>query len=317
MNLYFAASPAKIHVRVLSESNAKNLLFSFAFIKNPKRLVALFGDYKPRRIILDSGAFSVWSNGGTIDIEEYARFCVEFRDLLDKSIELNIVNLDVLPGEWGHVPSKEDIEKSAEQGWKNMLFLESKGLKVIHIFHQHEDFSVLDKLKAHSDYIGISPANDVSQKEKHNWMRQCYKYLWDDITKKGLKTHGFAVTAHDPIFDYPFYSVDSSSWVMPARFGRIPICTDRFEIKSISYKDKAQVEQYWDYLKDIGIDKIANTENWHDRVKLGIRAFQKLEEIATYLWLSRGVSWAEPTVSVDNSVVGSESITYNKRKEVS
>lgn len=309
MNLYFAASPAKIHVRVLADAEAKNLLFSFAFIKNPARLVELLGAYKPRRIILDSGAFSVWSNGGSIDIEEYAKFCVDFKALLDPEIELNIVNLDVLPGVWGHVPAKEEIEKSAEQGWQNMLFLESKGLKVIHIFHQHEDFAILDKLKKHSDYIGISPDNSVSMKEKLNWMNQVFSYIKDDITKGSLRTHGFAVTSHKQLFNYPFYSVDSSSWVTPARYGRIPILTDRYEIKSISYKVKEDIEKYWSYLSSIGMAKIADTVTWRDRVLIAIKSYQKLEEVATKLWLSRGVEWP----SVDNSVVSSVPSTYTKQ----
>lgn len=291
MNLYFAASPANIHVRVLESAGAKNLLFSFAFIKNPKKLVQLLGSYKPARVILDSGAFSVWSKGETIDIEEYAKFCVEFQSLLDPSIELNIVNLDVLPGEWGRVPSAIEIAVSAEKGWQNMLFLEAKGLKVIHIFHQHEDFAILEKLKKHSNYIGISPANDVSQKEKINWMKKVFGSLKDDIKDNKLKTHGFAVTSDSAMFGYPYYSVDSSSWVMGARYGRISVFTDRMKMKSVSYKNKDDIERYWPYLSSIGITKIADPLVWSNRVLIGIKAYQKLEKVATELWTSRGISW--------------------------
>ncbi len=291
MRIHFASAPARVHIKVLNDAKAENLLFSFAFIKNPVKLAELLSASQPKRIILDSGAFSVWSKGDTIDIDAYADFALKFQALIDPSIKLFIVNLDVLPGKWGYVPSNEQIAESAEQGWKNMLYLESKGLKVIHIFHQHEDFAILDKLRAHSDYIGISPANDVSMDEKKLWLDKCFAYLWDDISKKGLKTHGFAVTSHKQVFGYPFYSVDSSSWVMAARFGRIPVMTDKWEIKSLAYKDKEQVEKYWPYLVSIGIDRLADNLSWHDRVLISIKAYQKLQEIATQLWTTRGVTF--------------------------
>lgn len=285
MNLYFATSPSRIHVNVLKNNQAKNLLFSYAFIKNPKRLITLLGDFQPQRIILDSGAFSVWSKGQTVSLEEYSNFCESFRDMLPKDIELNIVNLDVLPGKWGYVPSKQDIADSAEKGWENMLYLESKGFKVIHVFHQHEDFSILDKLRAHSDYIGISPANDVSMREKLDWLNKVFLILKDKT-----RTHGFAVTSHKQLLGYPFYSVDSSSWVVPARYGRISILNERYEIKTFPYKNQDDIEKYWPYLSAMGIEKIA-APSWEDRVSISIKSFQNLEKIATKVWADRGVIW--------------------------
>lgn len=285
MKLHFACSPSRIHINVLKKAQVKNVLFSYAFIKNPFSLKQILGDFIPECIILDSGAFSVWSNGGKINIDKYADFALRFRDLIHPAIDLRVVNLDVLPGEWGQVPSKEIIAESAEQGWQNMLYLESKGLKIIHIFHQHEDFAILDKLRAHSDYIGISPANDVSMKEKIAWLKKVFS-----ITKDTVKTHGFAVTSHKQVFGYPFYSVDSSSWVAPARFGRIPILDERYEVKTFPYKKKEDVEKFWKYISHIGIEKIANP-TWEDRVLISIRTYQKLEMIATDLWKRRGVVW--------------------------
>lgn len=285
MNLYFASSPSRIHINVLKRNEVKNLLFSYAFIKKPSSLIRLLGDFKPKRIIVDSGAFSVWTKGGTVNLEEYAAFCEEFRRLLPTDIELTIVNLDVLPGKWGYIPSKQDIADSAEKGWENMLYLESRGFKVIHVFHQHEDFAILDRLRAHSDYIGISPANDVSMREKLDWLNKVF------LTLKGnTKTHGFAVTSHKQLLGYPFYSVDSSSWVTPARYGRVAVLTDRYELKTFPYKSKDDVEKFWPYINHMGIDKIADIR-WEDRVSIAIKSYQKLERIASNLWISRGVIW--------------------------
>ena len=290
--MYFACSPSKQHFELIKEENVQSILVSYHYLKKPQELLRLLNGYEPERIMLDSGAFSVWSNGGKIDIEEYVKFCLELRDILSPKIKLNIVNLDVLPGVWGFVPSKEDIDRSAEQGWKNMEYMEYMGLKVIHTFHQHEDFRILEKLCNHSDYIGISPANDVSNKEKLAWMNKVFSFLQEKI-KNGLKTHGFAVTSHRQLYNYPYYSADSSSWVTPARYGRIPIMTDKFEIKTFSYKDVNEIERYWDYLKQVGIDVIADAKSWKGRTRIGIATYRKLGEIATRIWTERGVVYAE------------------------
>lgn len=288
MNVYFACSPSPQHTKLLAEENVRNVLFSYHYVNKPEKLVDLLGEWRPERIILDSGAFSVWSKGGVVDLQSYAQFGLEVQKILPKGIELNIVNLDVLPGKWGFVPSKEEIDKSAKAGWQNMLYLESLGLKVIHVFHQHEDWEVLDALTKHSDYIGISPANDVSQASKTAWMNDVFNRL--DVKKSRVRTHGFAVTSYQQVYKYPYYSVDSSSWTAPAVWGRLTVIDDSMRIKSFSYKDVNELEKYWPLIRSMGYDKIAAPE-WQDRTRIAIRAYQKMEEVATRLQEQKGLVW--------------------------
>lgn len=285
MRVFFACTPSKQHVDLLHECKVDRMLYSYHFIKSVDKLMALLEPRMPKCLILDSGAFSVWSNGGTIDIDAYAVFAKELQDRLPSWVDYRIVNLDVLPGKFGERPTDKQREESAEQGWANMLYLESKGLKVIHVFHQHEDFKWLEKMMAHSDYIGISPANDLSQAEKDRWLAKCFS-----ITRDKIKTHGFAVTAAAQIYKYPFFSVDSSSWTAPARFGRVPIFRDDLTVGSFSYKNKNEVLKYWEYIKSIGIDAIG-ADSWVERTRVAVKSYQKLEVIATKLWTSRGVIW--------------------------
>lgn len=284
MKLFFATSPSVQHLKVIEECDVENILISYAFITRPERLLEVFGDFRPKNLILDSGAFSVWANGQTIKLDDYKRFCLGVRELLKDQTNLKIVNLDVLPGKWGQRPTEEQRENSAQQSWNNMLNLESEGLKVINVFHQHEDFKWLERLREHSDYIGISPANDVSMNEKLNWLNQVFKRI-----KNTVKTHGFAVTAAAQVYNYPFYSVDSSSWIAGARYARTPVFRDDLTIGSFSHKKPEEVKKYWDYLKHIGIEGLSG--DWRGRTKLSIRSYQQLEKIATKLWDARGIHW--------------------------
>ena len=283
--VFFACTPSKQHVDLLHECEVERMLYSYHFIKDVNKFMKLLEPRMPKCIILDSGAFSVWSNGGTVDIDKYAAFAIELRDRLPEWVDYRVVNLDVLPGKFGERPTDEQREESARQGWENMIYLESKGLKVIHVFHQHEDFSWLRKMMEHSDYIGISPANDLSQAEKNRWLDKCFA-----ITRDKIKTHGFAVTSAAQLYKYPFFSVDSSSWTAPARFGRIPIFREDLTIGSFSYREKDGVIKNWDYIKHIGIETLG-ADSWVERTRLAIKTYQQLEKVATKLWTSRGVIW--------------------------
>lgn len=286
MRVFFACSNSKVYIDLLRQEGVENVLLSYAFFKSAYKTREMFGEYNPKNLIVDSGAFSVWSKGDSIDIDLYAQFCLDMLKLFPLS-NVYCVNLDVLPGKFGQRPTFKQVEESASEGWNNMEYLESKGLKVIPVFHQHENFEWLEKIRHHTDYIGVSPANDVSMNEKLEWMNKVYSIIKDTV-----KTHGFAVTSTEQLYRYPLFSADSSSWTSPTRFGTIPIFADDLKMKVIKYKDKASVLKYWEYIKDWGIEKLSS-DDWSHRIRLSIKSYLQLNVQATKLWEQRGVKFKE------------------------
>lgn len=287
MRLTLACAPTKKHFALLKKCNVEHVLVSYHFIKNVDRLLERMDGYLPKTFMLDSGAFSVWANGGSIDLWAYTLFAKRLRERLPPEVELNVVNLDVLPGKIGQTPTQEEREQSAIKGWENMEKLQAEGLKVIHVYHQHEDLKWLDKMHKQLPYVGISPANDVSMPQKLAFMDSCYAKIKADI-----KTHGFAVTSPDQLYRYPLYSADSSSWIAAGRYGTVPLFYDDLSIKWLKYKDKKSVLKHWPYIAALGMTKLG-ADDWQDRTELAIRSYQKLQEITTKLWASRGIIWTD------------------------
>lgn len=173
---------------------------------------------KRATLMIDSGAFSAWRRGAVIDIDQYADFLHQNIELIDY-----YVNLDVIPGEFGRVPSQAEVDASANASWENFLHLRGRGLESIPVFHQGEDFKWLETmLVAGCKYVGISPANDRTTKEKKLWLDRVFA-----VIPKGpggyplVKTHAFGMTSTYLIFRYPWFSVDSSSWAITAGMGNI------------------------------------------------------------------------------------------------
>jgi len=167
--------------------------------------------------LLDSGAFSAWNNGKVIDLDHYIAFILHEADHLDY-----YVALDVIPGSFGHTPSPAEVEESATRSWENLLYMEAHGLQPIPVFHMGEQFKWLRRMVEHGcPYIGISPANDRTTSKKRVWLDRVFSEITDDAGKPLVKTHAFGVTAIDLLMRYPWYSADSTTWIMMAARGKI------------------------------------------------------------------------------------------------
>lgn len=170
------------------------------------------------QMLLDSGAFSAWNAGAQVDLDDYIRYIRENIDYV-----CAYVNLDVIPGSPGVMPTPEQVEQSAAQGWANMLYMEGCGLSPVPVFHQGEQFKWLERMMSHGcEYVGISPANDRSTEQKRVWLDRVFNFICDADGYPKIKTHAFGVTSPDLIARYPWYTIDSTTWLAAgSRFGLV------------------------------------------------------------------------------------------------
>ena len=155
-------------------------------------------------VILDSGAFSSWTKGKSIDIDEYISFIKNVQDCVD-----SYICLDVIGDPIGTL--------------KNQQYMESKGLNPMPVFHRNEDYSFLHNLISNYDYVGLGGmASGVGILDIQNHLDRCFDIICDQPCRlPKVKIHGFGLTAMELMFRYPWYSVDSSSWALTGAFGSI------------------------------------------------------------------------------------------------
>lgn len=190
--------------------------------------------------MIDSGAFSAWSKGARIDIVEYTEWCLEHLDSVDV-----FVNLDVIPGAPGVHPSVAEVEESAKRGWKNYHYMIRRGIppeKLIHVFHQGESMKWLEMM-LDLPYIGLSPANDRSTRDKCLWLERCMEVATDVNGMPKNKWHGFAVTSPQLMLKFPWFSVDSATWALGAVWGLISVYDNR-RLKMIGVTQPATAARY-------------------------------------------------------------------------
>ncbi len=299
ISLYFAIAWAGTCSSTESELGVTNKLCSFLY---PDQLDSWFNVSvnTPGKIIIDSGAFSAWNKGKEVDFNAYIEYCKKaLADNRAKNKTIRVVNLDVIPGKKGETSSltksvkKEDkdiINQAAQKGYENLLYFLKQGITPIHVFHQGEDFKWLEKMVEKTDYIGISPANDVGMDQKRLWIDRTFSFLAKNNIQ--IQTHGFAVWSPSIILNYPWTSCDAATWKSLAAYGGIfypvggysnpdfsqnPLCMgiseNRVSIDMIPFS-----EQLIELITKDGYDFKKLQESWQERTEINIRYFIEFEK---------------------------------------
>ena len=213
-------------IPLLNELGAENLLMSFAVDAKQCHKA------DNQNVIIDSGAFSVWNKGISIDIDEYLQFC------LKQPKEWTFINLDIIPKK--NATAKE-IESCCQQGYENYIYLKKHLKNVMPVYHQGEDFKWLHKFIETEDYIGIGFGNDRHEKHRREFLAKVF-----NITKDNIKLHGLGYSSFEGLTLFPFYSVDSIS------YRSFNIEGDRFMVcKPLAFYFRQRIKEFLQLEKEI------------------------------------------------------------------
>jgi hypothetical protein len=184
-----------------------------------RHLLVSFHEPSQRRLItkgwnaagwmLDSGAFSAWRLGSTIDLEEYMRFIDANEEHLD-----GYVALDVIPGAPGRMPTMAEAEEATQKTKQNLDKMLQAGLSPIPVYHEGESIEVLDDYVSMGfPLIALGGTASRGKKQLMDWLLPIFQRHPDQ------RFHGLAMTQERIIRNLPFHSVDSTSWLNFAKYG--------------------------------------------------------------------------------------------------
>lgn len=153
-------------------------------------------------LFLDSGAFSAYTKGAELEIDSYAEY-IHSEDI------------------WTCISNLDDIRGDSQLTYDNQKALESLGCGICPVYHTREDPKWLTKyLDEGYEYIFIGGMVNESSKFLKGWLDDIWEhYLTNPDGTPRVKLHGFGLTTIDLMFRYPWYSVDSSTWLMTGIFG--------------------------------------------------------------------------------------------------
>lgn len=155
-------------------------------------------------LFLDSGAYSAWAQGKTISIEGYIDFIKKNLSYIDVYCNLDVIGDPVAT-------------------WKNQEHMEREGLRPLPVYHTGEPRQYLDRCIKDYEYFGIGGLANATTKERLFTYDPVFSIVCSEKNNflPTHKIHGFGLTSLSMMLRYPWYSVDSTSWVMTSRMGSV------------------------------------------------------------------------------------------------
>lgn len=187
-----------------------NILESFHYVNKQKWVDDMRRENA--KVFMDSGAFSAWTLKVRLDIAEYCDYLKRNADII--RIEDGAFMASVLD----HIGDKE-LGKGTYVNQKNMEYL---GVRPLPCFHKGDDERwLMQYLEDGYEYITLGGMVGSSVEQLKTWLNR----MWDRYLAPGgnprVKVHGFGMTSVELMEIYPWYSIDSSSWIQSAAFGNI------------------------------------------------------------------------------------------------
>lgn len=278
-DLYFAGQHGDVTRDYLLELGCNRLHSQLNEKKDIKQWAEL--SHPPSKLFIDSGAYSAHTIGREINIKEYTEYLNEISPTINLCAQV-----DKIPGQFRQPKTPQQLLEAPKLSWNNyrlMHDLLKEPDKLLYIFHQGEDFRWLKKClntKMHGKYIpymGISPANDRSTKEKKDWFETVFQIIRDS-NNPNIKTHAFGMTSLKALEIYPFTSADSTGWIMTGANGGI---MTKYGTRVVSNKQKhlkehishgleeARIKLYKE-IEDLGFSVEALGADYNERIKYNI-----------------------------------------------
>ncbi len=180
--------------------------------------------YCYRDWVMDSGAYSAFNSGVSIDLQDYIECCKRLQ-ASDPTLT-EVYALDVI-GDW------EASLKNTEEMWK-------QGVQAIPCYHYGEPWEVLIHLAKYYPKVAIGGC--VGKRDKDKFASQCFARVWPK------KLHGFGFGSETSIMMLPWHSVDATNWELaPCKYGTWRAFDGtRVSVRGNSQNLRAEVEWYLD-----------------------------------------------------------------------
>jgi hypothetical protein len=279
VRIHLSAIEASVHaLHAAATCPPRCVLTSYHYAKAVRRDTRLDPDLWMRCLVgashrmADSGAFSFLYGSGdrSTDFDRYLAEYIEWlrgktrAGLLDTWVELDLSG--VLGYDWVHRQRDAIVGAGLGRG-------------MITVWHSDADWSywlsLIDEAlrPGRSGYVAIEGHHD--DREPLDYAR-----FIAAAYQRGVRVHGFMITGSADLERFPFYSVDSTSWLAGSRYGQVSRLS-RTGVGARGAKDGTAPSP---------------GSNWRLHVPAlveSIRTWQEVERRVTESWAARGVDWGD------------------------
>lgn len=194
-------------VKAYDEIIGRPLLVSYA----EKSQIQLISFGYSNDFLVDSGAFTVWKRGKSINIDSYCEFINENEKKFSRHVK-GYFSLDVIGG-------------TMEENIYNFEYIKSNVVspkKIIPVFHEMDDFSLMRYFyEGDSVLIGLSLTKSRGKSNAIEHLKKISSQFPSVCDGGSAMYHGLGITNTTVLREMKslFYSVDSTTWLNFAKYG--------------------------------------------------------------------------------------------------
>ena len=216
-------------------------------------------------------------------VKRYIKWIQKYYDNFDYFVELDVQEL---------------VGYDTVLKWRQWYKDAGISTKMMHCYHQCNTFDEYKEMvdKCDSRYVGLE---GVRKNRKPLPYNKFIKYAYDNK----CRVHGFAMIKKEYVNKHPFYSVDSSSWQVPLRWGSYYFFIPKEGKFRVFVNSLKQIDKVYSKAIEKKRKKCfkLNTpaeflESYNDEVvkmklRMTVEANIQFEKYYTDLWERRGINW--------------------------
>lgn len=299
-NMMFSGVEDDKNFQILYDMGIRNFLISYHYAQK-KRLNTTKYEQMGIKFFVDSGAYTFISSATleyddwTIEqweqyIESYLRWIEKHRDIVFAFASLDLEYL--VGGEQVQIWNEKYFEP----------FMLRTGIPVCFVYHDNATKLTWEQYCQRYPYVGISWGGLDTQGSDLAYGMNKLKVA----EKYGAVAHGMAMTQTALLTKLPFYTVDSTTWLVGLQYGEINFWTGKkmTRLKKDKWKG-AMLEQV--VAKGFDRQKLLD-EDKEEMIKVNVHAFIEAEEYVQEKLKAR-MYWLKPD-SVERSKEDLDTIKY-------
>lgn len=284
--------------QILYDMGIRNFLISFHYVQK-KHLSTQKYEEMGVKFFVDSGAYSFISNLEFQDytIEQWEKYIESYLRWIEKhrSIVFAFASLDL-----EYLVGGDKVQEWNEKYFEP--FMLRTGIPVCFVYHDNATKLTWEQYCQRYPYVGISWGGLDTQGNDLNYGIQKLKVA----EKYGAVAHGMAMTQTALLTKLPFYTVDSTTWLVGLQYGEINFWTGKkmSRLKKDKWKG-AMLPQV--VAKGFDEQKLLD-EDKEEMIRVNVHAFIEAEEYVQEKLKSR-MYWLRPD-SVERTEADLDSIEY-------
>jgi len=186
-----------------------------------------------QEVMLDSGAFTAFTKGHKVELNELVAAYDDTSRKLNKRIKhIWFINLDVIPGAYGRIAAEAEVKEALDRSDDNYRLLSKRygRERVLPVFHQTESQARLRAIVGMAPFIAMGFRQDFAEEHRISCAEEALSYAH----AQGAKVHGLATTGYKMLSRAPFDTVDSASWLYAAAMGKIIYTGERGDMEVVA-----------------------------------------------------------------------------------